>query len=451
MTATTNAQRDSERPMFTKAKSVFERLFYGWVIVGICLVLGIFGTGLFSFSNGIFLPSLADSLAGGSRMQISIGFSGVAVVSALISPALGRYLDRHSPRKVMLLGILVLSTSYILMASVQAIWQFYLVVGVGFGIAVSFLGTITRTRAVIFWFDHWRGRALGIAVLGASISGIVFPPIVNALIESGGWRSSYVMFAVITFAILAPLIFFLMRDRPSDIGEMRDGHRYVAAQKQPRPEDPEDAKIWTVRELITSARFWSIGGIFGPMACVYYAIMVHLYGHLIDCGLSPAEAALVLSNSALFAAIGKPIMGYLADFLGARTTIWFSLLTQALALYGFTFVESYWHGALAAMVYGLGFAGLSPLKAFAVSTSIGSSSLGIATGLLRWVELPFVLSASPLAGFVYDATGSYDFAFMALASLLLAACIGPFFIRSGGAAGRRKQQTPADPKIKYSS
>ncbi len=406
-------------------------VFYGWVIVFISMLLGFLGTGLYSYSNGVFLPSLAESLSGGSRMELAIGFSGVAVISAIISPALGRYVDQRSTRRVMLLGVFAMSTSYLLMSQVQSLWQFYLVVGLGFGLGVSCVGTIPRNRAVIFWFDQWKGRALGIAVLGASFSGVVFPPLVNGLIELYGWRYSYVVFAAGMLLILLPVLFFFMKDRPEEIGEVRDGRHRVDEQPGAADDQPDDAKTWSVKELAKSGYFWSIGGIFGPMACVYYAVMVHLYGHLVDKGLDGAQAALVLSNMALISLVGKPVIGFLADFLGARITIWISLLSQALSLFGFTQADTYWEFALASAAYGFGYSGLSPLKTFALTTSIGSGSLGIASGLLRWVELPLVMLASPLAGFIHDATGSYNNAFLILASFLILGCIGPFFIRSG--------------------
>ncbi len=84
---------------------------------------------------------------------------------------------------------------------------------------------------------------------------------------------------------------------------------------------------------------------------------------------------------------------------------------------------------------------MSPLRTFAISTSIGSQSYAVGAGVLRGVELPFVLVASPLAGFIYDATGSYQMAFFILSGLLLVACIGPFFIKVGGAAERKRRQT----------
>ena len=81
---------------------------------------------------------------------------------------------------------------------------------------------------------------------------------------------------------------------------------------------------------------------------------------------------------------------------------------------------------------------MSPLRTFAISTSISSASFALANGVLRWVELPFILAASPFAGYVYDVTGSYAQAFTVLAGLLGVATIGPLFIRVGGAWERRE-------------
>ena len=421
--------------------STTNRFFYGWVIVAICMLLGFLGTGFYSYSRGVFLPSLAETLAEGSRLKISLGFSWAAIVGACISPALGRFLDAHSPRLVILWGIALVSVSYILLANAQTLWQFYLIVGFGFGIGMSCMGGMAWHRCVIFWFDHWRGRAIAIAVMGASLAGILMPPLVTSLVDAYGWRTGYLVFAMSTAISLLPVVYFLLKDRPEDIGEVRDGRSDVAEHADERGEISEDSQPWRWQDLLKSAAFWSIGLIFGSMVCVFTAVMLHLFGHLLDLGLSTDQAALILSTTALFAALGKPVVGWLSDFFGARFTIWLALLSQAVALFVFTVADSVWTCALAASIYGFGYSGMSPLRTFAVSTSIGSHSFALATGVLRWVELPFVLAASPLAGYIYDATGSYQQAFLILAGLMLVACIGPFFIRVGGAAERRAMKS----------
>ncbi len=426
-------------------ESVIKKLgnvFYGWNIVGIAVMMGILGTGLSAYSNGIMLPYLADTLADGSRGEIALGYSIVTIVAAIIAPAVGRFVDTHSPRKAILIGIVITAVSYVMIARVQSVWQFFLAKGVVFGVGITLIGPLTRNRVVINWFDHWRGRALGISVLGASLAGIFFPPIINTIVNELGWRLTFLVFALATGAILLPLVYFLMKDRPEDIGEVRDGHNYVnRAEVRPVQSDLEERE-WTWQGLIKNPTFWAIGLIFGPMVCVYLAIMVHLFGHIVDMGLTTERAALVLSTVAILSAIGKPVIGLMADFLGARITIWIALVSQILALVLFTQISLFWQCLVAASLFGFGYAALSSMRTFAISTSLGNRSLGAALGLLKWLELPFAVVASPLAGFVYDNTGSYNAAFLTFTVFLGLACIGPFFIRAGGAIERRAQNAP---------
>jgi MFS family permease len=200
-------------------------LFYGWVIVGVAAMLGFLGTGFYSYARGVFLPSLAEELANGSRFEIAMGFSAAAVTGAIMSPWLGRVLDRYSAKRVILVGIVVVASSYLLLGAMTTLWQYYLIVGVGMGVGMSCMGTLAWHRSVISWFDHWRGRAIALAVLGASLAGVMMPPLVTALVETAGWRSAFVVFAGVTALALLPLGGFLMRDRPEAIGEVRDGRR----------------------------------------------------------------------------------------------------------------------------------------------------------------------------------------------------------------------------------
>ncbi len=415
------------------------RIFYGWVIVGVAGTLGFLGTGFYAYSRGVFLPSLAEDLAEGSRFAIAMGFSAAAVTGAIIAPFLGHLLDRHSPRRVMLFGVLVVSASYLGLAATQTLWQYYLVVGLGMGVGMACMGGLAWHRSVISWFDHWRGRAIALAVMGASLAGIMMPPLVTSLVASVGWRGGFVTFAVITLAGLLPLIYFLMKDRPEDIGEVRDGHAYVNAHPEERVDIAEDSRVWTWQEMLRTPALWAIALIFGSMGCVYSAVMLHLFGHLLDIGIDASQAALLLSATALFAALGKPVVGWMSDQFGARVTIWLALVVQCLALLLFASADRYLPALLAACLYGFGYSGMSPLRTFAVSTALGSASFAAATGVLRIVELPLVISASPLAGLIYDATGSYRIAFLVLAGLMALACVGPLFIRAGGARERRQR------------
>lgn len=413
-------------------------IFYGWIVVCVGAILTFLGTGFYSYSRGVFLPSLAEELANGSRFDIAMGFSLASVTSAFVAPALGRYLDNHSPKKVILVGIGFVTCSYLLLSQCQTLWQFYLIVGIGMGLGMSCMGNLAWHRTVISWFDHWRGRAIALGVLGASLAGVVMPPLVTSLVEVIGWRNSFVVFAVVVAAILVPVVHYLLVDRPADIGELRDGRKYVERNQGQIVEAAAETRIWHWKEMLRFPAFWSIGLMFGAMGCVYSAVMLHLFGHLKDIGLSAENSAWILSATALFAALGKPVVGWMSDLFGARVTIWMALSMQCLALILFAMADDFQFSILAGCIYGFGYAGMSPLRTFAISVAMGNSSFGTANGVLRLVELPLVISASPLAGYIYDTTGSYKLAFLLLAGLMAFACIGPFLIQAGGARERRK-------------
>ncbi|MCG8441249.1 MAG: MFS transporter [Caulobacterales bacterium] len=427
-------------PRITKPAS----FFYGWVIVAVAVLLGFLTTGLSGYANGILLPYLSDALANGSRGQISIGISITTVVAAICAPFVGRYADEHSPRLVIFTGALLIAIAYVGIASAQSLWHYYLAQGIIFGLGVTMAGPIVRNLIVAHWFDRWRGRALGISVLGASLAGVALPLVLNEMAQGLGWRGTVSIFAVAVAGALLPAAYFVLRDRPEDIGEVRDGRKNaIAAERRAASDRADDERAWTWLEMLRNKSFWAVGLIFGPMTCVYIAISVHLFGHVLEAGLPTEQAALVLSTMALFSVLGKPVVGVMADFLGARTTIWASLGLQAVALVLFTGAAAPWQFLFAAALHGLGYSALSAMRTFALSTSLGTRSLGSSVGLLKWLELPFAVVASPLAGFVYDATGSYDLAFLVFAGFLAIACLGPFFIRDGRIRLRRPRPEQA--------
>ena len=141
------------------------------------------------------------------------------------------------------------------------------------------------------------------------ISGIIMPQFVPELIENFGWQTTYGIFAVSTAITLFPVVFFLMKDKPEEMGEVRDGLSYVQtlSNQEANFNDEADNAPWSIKQMLRSPAFWSIGLIFGSMSAVFNATMLHMFSHIKDIGLN---AAMVLSVTALFSAVGKPIIGW---------------------------------------------------------------------------------------------------------------------------------------------
>ena len=201
------------------------------------------------------------AIANGDRTEISFAFSSAFVMGTLLAPFIGRLLDRSSPKNVLTFGIAIVTVSYLLLSQVETILQFYLVTTIGMGLGMACMGGLAWHRSIINWFDHWRGRAIALGVLGASLSGIVMPQFVPELIENYGWQMTYGIFAISTAATLFPVVYFFMKDKPEEIGEVRDGQAYVSklSDKEASYEDLDDQVSWTIKQMLASPAFWSIG------------------------------------------------------------------------------------------------------------------------------------------------------------------------------------------------
>ncbi len=416
------------------------KFFYGWVVVGVCFLLGLVGTGIYNYTKGIFLPALAEDIADGNRLALSIAFSAMSVITAIIAPYIGRRMDVASPRQLIFVGVLLLAVTYFLLATITEPWHFMVVVVVGLGLSMSLMGNLAKGRAIMYWFDHWRGRALAITILGGSIAGMVFPPLVSWLVETHGWRAGYMVFGVLALIGLGLPVYFFLKDRPEEIGDVRDGRKYVEKNTHETFESIAESELVSWGALLKAPPFWAVGIIIGAMAGVFGAVMLHFYGHMLDLGISADQAAIVVSLTATASALSKPIVGWVSDFFGGRIACWMALLSQAGALFLMTTVDSFMGCATVSLLYGFGYSGMVTLRTFMLSVNFGSRSIGSAVGLLEWVELPLVMIASPLAGYIHDVSGSYNTAFLILGGLLLAVCICPFFIKAGGAIERRREQ-----------
>ena len=417
------------------------RIYYGWIIVAAAIVIGFLTTGLGGYANGILLPHLADELAGGSRGQISVLFSLGTIFVAIISPFIGRYADNNSATRVMLIGAGVLGLSYIVLGAANSLWALFLAKGILYAVALAMVGPLVRNMLIAHWFTRLRGRALGFSVMGASIAGVTLPLILSNMVTSLGWRPTVYVFGAIIGVVLLPLIYFVLRDKPQDLGLNPDGasSEEMAKLASKSVVDDIDETTWTWKQMLQSKALWATGLTFGPMVCVYIVIIVHLFGHAVESGLEDSQAAMILSAFALTSIVGKPMIGVMADAIGSRITLWIALLLQAVALVAFAFAGSLFAFIIAALIHGFGYAALSSMRTFALAQAFGVRSLGSAMGLLSWIELPFAALASPLAGFVFDATGSYDSAFLVFAGFLLIGCIGPFFL---DAKNLSKEKTP---------
>ena len=104
----------------------------------------------------------------------------------------------------------------------DSLWQFYLYFGLGAGICIG--STYAPVSAIVSkWFREKRALALGTALMGIGVGQMVLSPVAAHLIETIGWRTTYVVLGMVIFVCALPALFLLGRKPPEPDGPDRAG------------------------------------------------------------------------------------------------------------------------------------------------------------------------------------------------------------------------------------
>jgi len=406
------------------------RFFYGYVVVfGAWLAMFVTGGAQFSFS--IFLPSLLEDF-GGTRGMLSLGFTLNMVLVPVIGLLGGYLVERIGPARTVVIGAIIGGSGVALVSTVSQIWQFILLYGllVPAGIGLSYI--IVTVSTVRRWFMRKAGGMVALAMSGSGL-GIVFLVIAaNAMIESWGWRTSYLALGVILLvgAVMGGL---LLKKDPESVGTYPDGVKPTEEELKSRADFMARNEKWSVREAFKSSSWWLFIGAQLGSEVALLGFLVHLivWGSL-DLGIPRGTMVLIYSYGFVLAAVlGRLFGGFISDWYMARFGISrkpiLYLATLGVGLGAFLCLGVGGVSGIVLVSLLLGFCYGSGLAVF--PTYLGDlfgvrnvSVLYGAAGLFVGV----IGAAGPVFfGFSYDATGSYNLAFMVtgVVCLISALCL----------------------------
>jgi sugar phosphate permease len=394
------------------------RIFYGWWIVGICLMALAVSFGIGFYSIGVFFNPLMEEF-GWNRTQVSAIVTVYWGVIAFASPWVGRFLDTYGPTRTMFVGMMGSALFLSLLSLTRSLSHFYAMYAL---LAVSHisLSSIPYGYLISRWFRRKRGTAMGITTAGISLGGVIITPLANALITAFGWRMAYLLLGACTLGTMLPLLFFV-REGPEQMGLLPDGEKADNFR-----EDPPSEPIWTAGEALRTPLFWMASlGLFLVYGTVF-GTLSHQVPFLRDMGISSARAATLFSITAAVALVGKLIIGYLMDKLPPRTVVSSCFLLQALGLVILLFTKGPFLLWAFVLIFGFSMGGTATLRPLIVTWLFGLGSYGAIFGAMQ-VFQALGSSLFPLAGgIIFDATGSYQWAFLLFAAM--AAVSGVLYI-----------------------
>jgi MFS family permease len=404
----------SPNPPLTRSSGIRLPFFYGWVLVAIAFVtmaVGVNARTAFS----LFFPAILDEF-GWDRGMTAGAFSFGFLVSAVVTPFVGRLMDLRGPRLVIELGVAAMGLGLLLASLIREPWQLYLTLGALAGGGVNCLAYTGQSLYLTNWFVRRRGLALSIAFSGVGIGSITILPWLGWLIETAGWRSACVWLGILVLVLLAPLN-LLLKQRPDDLGLSPDGvvSGSASADRTANVVDRAWTAIdWTLRRALRTGRFWWIAAGYFCGLFSWYAVQVHQTKYLIEVGFGPSEAAWALGLVSLVAVPGQIAFGHLSDRIG-REWVWtignLGFVICCLALIGLRNAPD--EILMYAMIVAQGTLGYS------LTSVMGAIPAEIFEGrhygsIFGTVMLAAILggAAGPwIAGVLYDATGTYSVAF----------------------------------------
>lgn len=210
--------------------------YYGWVVVAVTVMTLIISAGLRSSPGVMILPIEKD--LGWSRASLSLGASIGLLVFGLVGPLAGSLIDRFGPKRVMLVGLVLMVASAVTSALMSVEWQMLLfwggLSGLGTGLAAAVLGATVASR----WFVARRGLVVGIFGAATSAGQLIFLPALIAMTLMIGWRASTAILGGIAALTILPVL-LLMRDSPASMGL----RAYGLAENAPPPPRPAPVRV----------------------------------------------------------------------------------------------------------------------------------------------------------------------------------------------------------------
>ncbi len=391
--------------------------FLGWRMVLAGFVAQLVYSSMSFNAFGVFVTPLEREF-GTSRASLSSAFGLSLLAMGAFAPLLGRWIDRGSLRRIMLAGIALASAGTCLLSRTTALWQ----LGVVFCTLVAFgsalFGPLPSMALVANWFVRKRGIALGVTVAGATIGGALAPVLAAALIDGLGWRNALLAFGLGSFALAAPVFAFSIVSRPAEVGQRPDG---ATAPERPVSDARAGDRGYATAELLRDRNFVVLALGTALIFTSPIVATLHLVPFAEGLGFSRQQAAFVFMPVAACSLLGKLLFGTVSDRIDPRIALRLAVVVLISGWLVLLAGPDYPRLLLAGALLGLGIGAIAPLHGVLVGTCFRAEAFGQVMGLGGLFTLPIIAGANPLAGWLYDVTGSYQAGFGVEVGCLIAA------------------------------
>ncbi len=390
--------------------------YYGWLVLGVAALGAFAATGVAQVVLGGIQNLIFEDM-GWDRSTIAFAVTAGTWTSGLLTPLVGRLVDRHGPRGLMPIAALIVGVCFFAIAGIQSVWQFYLAYIIARPIANPNLGGVVPRTVAVNFFQRKRNLALGLTSMARPFGGAINIQIISLIAQTYSWRVAYRALGVFAIVLVVPLFLF-MRRRPEDIGLLPDGDRRPPPAEAHREEAGASSVVparrefdWRASEAAATPTFWLIVSAEALSILTAGAIGFQIVPFLKGVDASQVVAAGALSLSSLFGALVSPGWGFLSDRFEARKLAVIAMGATGLVTVLFLVVGGGSVGFAVVVLWGTVSGGLNILATMMLAQYFGRASFGSIAGLMGPIQLGALGLGPTLGAVIFGWTGGYSVLF----------------------------------------
>lgn len=388
--------------------------FYGWRIVWACLFIAFIAWSFALYGPSVYIYSLSEK-PGWSVGQISLALTFSFLINAFSIGFVGSIIGRHGPQLIMTVGAVLMALGLAAIGQITEPWQAFIAFPL-MGLGWSCLSTIAISATIAPWFERFQGKAISIALLGASLGGMLGIPITLALVSWLGFPMAMATIAAMVVLGVVPIALFVLRRRPQDIGLEPDGISTDGVNA------PSVSRSWTRPQALQTFALQSVILTFGVALMVQIGFLSHQV-NLLQTFVTPAMTALIVLASGALAFLGRIWLARVADRLNIRLIASAVLIFSAIGLIVTAMANTALVLIVGILLFGFNVGNLTTLPALIVRREFGATSFGKVFGITgTFMQLLSALGPA-IFGLMHDRTGSYSFAISLAAVLMLMGAI----------------------------
>lgn len=415
------------------------QIHFAWIVAGVVFVTMLGAAGIRSAPGVLMVP--LEKEFGWTRATVSLAVSVNLLLFGLMGPFAAALVDRFGARRILLTSLALLAAGVSLTTRMTESWQLVLLWGVLVGTGTGMVALATAATIVNNWFAERRGLVMGLLTASNATGQLIFLPVMAYVAEHAGWRATVALVAV-GAAVMIPVVFLWMRNRPADVGLRPYGESGAAPSAvSPVRRNPVVTTLRVLAAGMRSGDFWLLFATFFICGLSTNGLIgTHLIPACVDAGIPEVHAAGLLAAMGVFDLAGTTLSGWLSDRWNNRYLLFWYYALRGLSLMYLPFAldQVFFFGlSIFAVFYGLDWIATVPPTVRLTTDLFGKENGSIMFG---WIVAGHQIGAATAAlgaGTLRTVLGTYEQAFLLAGGLCVLAAL--LALRIGMGARRQRQ------------